>query len=42
VAGSISTSTAGYEFTKAPTLINVDGIIAELAQRPIVPSEDDA
>ena len=31
-----------YEFTKAPTLINVDGIIAELAQRPIVPSEDDA
>ncbi len=31
-----------YEFTKAPALINVDGIIAELAQRPIVPSEDDA
>ncbi len=30
-----------YEFTKAPALINVDGIIAELAQRTIVPSEDD-
>ncbi len=30
-----------YEFTKAPALINMDGIIAELAQQTIVPSEDD-
>jgi hypothetical protein len=30
-----------YEFTKAPAQINVDGIIAELALRPIVSSEDD-
>ena len=31
-----------YEFTKAPTPINLDGIVAELAQRPIVPVEEAA
>jgi Tn3 transposase DDE domain len=29
-----------YEFTKAPTPINLDGIVAELAQRAIVPPEE--
>jgi TnpA family transposase len=29
-----------YEFTKVPTPINLDGIVAELAQRPIVPPEE--
>ena len=31
-----------YEFTKAPALINLDGIVEELAQRPIVPTEEAA
>jgi len=31
-----------YEFTKAPVLINLDGIVEELAQRPIVPVEEAA
>lgn len=29
-----------YEFTKVPTPINLDGIVAELAQRPLVPPEE--
>ena len=31
-----------YEFTKAPTPINLDGIVEELAQHPIVPVEEAA
>ena len=31
-----------YEFTKGPALINLDAIVEALAQRPIVPTQEES